>query len=115
MNREQKRAFVKNAKKKGVKTTEAKAYAEIIGSGAGKNTDAQEISEGEKVMLNIQAIVSRKNYERMNDKYKEFVNNSTDKVFTAHVEHKNLISLVEEPKWLFWSGDLIKIKEEDNE
>lgn len=113
MNREQKRKFVKDAKKKGVKESEAKAYAEIISNGAGRNTDAQVISEDEKVMLDINAITSRKNYERMSDKYKEFVNGNSDKVFTAHVEHQNLISFKEEPRWLFWSGDLIKVKNND--
>ena len=113
MNREQKRKFVKDAKKKGIKKTTAEAYAEIINNGTGRNTDAQEISEDEKIMLNIEAIRNRKNYERMTDKYKEFVNNNSDKVFTAHVERTNLISLKEEPQWLFWSGDLIKIKEGD--
>lgn len=117
MNREQKRKFVKNAKKKGVKGEDAKTYAEIIGNGAGRNTDAQEISEGEKIMLDINSIKNRENYESLTGKYKEFVNNSANKVFTAHVEraHTNLISLKEEPMWLFWSGDLIKIKEDIKE
>lgn len=111
MNREQKRAFVKRAKKKGVKGTEAKAYAEIISGGAGQNTAPQDITEGEKIKLNLEAIKSRKNYEVMSGKYKDFVNSNVDTIFTAHVERGSLISLHEEPKWLFWSGDLIKLDE----
>ena len=49
----------------------------------------------------------------MADAYKEFVDASEDVVFTAHVERENMISLVEEPKWLFWSGDLEKVPQDD--
>lgn len=112
MNREQKREFVKKAKKKGVGAEAAKAYAEIISNGAGQTTPKQDIVEDEKVKLNIEAIKARQNYERMSDKYKKFVDENTETVFTAHVERPTLISLKEEPKWLFWCGDLIKLKEE---
>lgn len=112
MNREQKRAFVKKAKKKGVGANEAKAYAEIISHGTGTHTPPQDIVEDEKVKLNIESIKARQNYERMSDKYKEFVNSNADTVFTAHVEQPTLISLKEEPRWLFWSGDLIRVEEE---
>lgn len=112
MNREQKRAFVKKAKKKGVGTDAAKAYAEIISSGAGEPSPKQEIVEAERVRLNIENLKARQNYERMSDKYKEFVETNANTIFTAHVEKPTLISLKEEPKWLFWCGDLIKVKEE---
>lgn len=112
MNREQKRAFVKKAKKRGVSDDAAKAYAEIISNGAGQTTPKQDIAEDEKVKLNIETIKTRQNYERMSNKYKEFVDSNADTVFTAHVERPTLISLKEEPKWLFWCGDLIKVKEE---
>ena len=109
MNREQKRAFVKKSKKRGVSADAAKAYAEIISNGAGKTSPKQDIVEGEKVKLNIETIKARQNYEKMSDKYKEFVDSNADTVFTAHVERPTLISLKEEPKWLFWCGDLIKV------
>lgn len=113
MNREQKRAFVKRAKKKGVGTEAAKAYAEIISNGSGKPTPPQDIVEGEKIKLNLKNITSRANYDNMSDKYKIFVNENENTIFTAHVEKPNLISFAEEPKWLFWSGDLIKVSEEE--
>lgn len=114
MNREQKRAFVKKAKKRGVKESEAKAYAEIISGGSGDNTPSQEILDGEKVTINTEAVRARKNYEQMNPKYKEFVESSNGREFTARVKHGNMIELVEEDKWLFWSGDLIKVSEQNN-
>lgn len=112
MNREQKRAFVKKAKKNGVGVNAAKAYAEIISGGAGKPSPKQDIVENEKVKLNIENLKARQNYDRMSDKYKEFVETNTDTIFTAHVEKPTLVSLKEEPKWLFWCGDLIKVEEE---
>lgn len=104
MNREQKRNFVKRAAKKGMDKKLAKTFAESIGS---FHSDPQDIEEGAKVKINLDLIKSRKNYENMSEKYKEFVESSADQVFTAHVEKRNLVSFVEEPKWLFWSGDLL--------
>jgi hypothetical protein len=113
MNREQKRAFVKRAKKRGTDEKAAKAYAEIISNGAGKTSPKQDIVEDEKVKLNVENLKARQNYARMSDTYKEFIDANIDTVFTAHVERPTLISLKEEPKWLFWCGDLIKVKEEE--
>ena len=111
MNREQRRTFVKKAQSRGIDKATAQNYAEIIGNDTGPHTPRQEIVEGEKVKLNVESIKSRKNYERMSDLYKEFINSNTDTIFTAHVERPTLISFVEEPKWLFWCGDLTKVKE----
>ena len=88
----------------------AKTYAEIA-SCTGEHTKPQDFEEGDQIRLNVEAIKARKNYERMSTMYKEFVEASGDTVFTAHVERANMISLSEEPKWLFWSGDLIKLVE----
>ena len=112
MNREQKRAFVKKAKKRGTSEKAAKAYAEIISGGSGTPTPPQNIQEGEKIRLDIDKIKARQNYEIMNEEYKKFVNENAETIFTAHVEKPTLISLQEEPRWLFWCGDLIKVEEE---
>lgn len=110
MNRSQKRAFVKNARKNGMEKHKAEAFVEIM-NGTGEHTEPQEIEEGEKVWLNIEAIKARKNYAHMSPMYKEFIEKSEGVVFTAHIEQgkKTLISLIEEPKWLFWSGDLVRV------
>lgn len=110
MNREQRRALAKRAQKHGMSKELAKTYAEIA-SGTGEHTEAQLFNEGDKVRLNIESIKARKNYERMNPMYKEFVESAGDTVFTAHVERTHIISLAEDPKWAFWSGDLIKVEE----
>lgn len=110
MNRQQKRAFVKNAQKKGISKNVAEAYIAIKEAGLDKLSLPQQFQEGDKVKLNVEKITKRKDYEKMNSKYKEFVESSADKVFTVHLERKTLISLKEQPEWLFWSGSLIKVK-----
>lgn len=112
MNREQRRALAKRVQKNGMRKELAKTFAEIA-SGTGEHTEPKSFEEGDKIRLNIAAIKARKNYDRMSPMYKEFVESAGDAVYTAHVERTNVISLVEEPKWLFWSGDLIKVDEEE--
>ena len=103
--------MVKIATKNGINKDVAKSYA-VISKGTGVHTEAKHFEEGDKLMLDINAIKNRKNYSAMNPKYKDFVESSSDKIFTVHKEKQNLISLAEEPQWLFWSGDLIKVKED---
>lgn len=112
MNRKQKRTLVKQARIDGMSKELAKTYVEIA-SGTGEHTEPQVFEEGDKIRLNIEAIKARKNYERMSPMYKEFVEAAGDAVFTAHVERTNMISLAEKPKWLFWSGDLVKVTDEE--
>lgn len=113
MNREQRRNFIKKAKARGLEKSTAEAYAEITDKGSGNNTPPKSFEEGDLVQLNVEAIKNRQNYPRMSELYKKFVDDSVGKVFTAHVERPNLISLKEEPKWLFWSGDLSRVKGEN--
>lgn len=108
MNREQRRALAKKAQKDGMRKGLAKVFAEIA-NGTGEHTKPQDFEEGDKVRLNIEAIKARKNYGVMSPMYKEFVENAGEAVYTAHVERPTLISLAEEPRWLFWSGDLIRV------
>lgn len=109
INRAGKRAFTKTAKKAGISKGDAEKYVFIVNEGAGTPSPPQEIEEGEKVKLNTELIKARKNYPRMAERYREFVEQNEDTVFTAHVERENMISMVEELRWLFWSGDLIKV------
>lgn len=108
MNREQRRALAKRAHENGMSRELAKTYSEIAG-GTGEHTKPQDFNEGDKIRLNIKEIKARKNYNRMSKMYKEFVDSAGETVYTAHIERTNLISLAEEPRWLFWSGDLIKV------
>lgn len=111
MNRAGKRAFIKKANKVGVSKADAEKLVFIANEGSGTPSPPQEITEGDKVMLNTELIKARKNYSRMAEHYREFVEGNEGTVFTAHVERENMVSMAEEPRWLFWSGDLIKVSD----
>lgn len=114
MNREEKRKFVKQARKKGISKNAAEAYLAAKEAGLDKLSLPKQFNEGDKVKLDVEKIKARKDYENMNPRYKEFVETNPDTVFTVHLERETLISLAEQPEWLFWSGSLIKVKD-DNE
>ena len=106
MNREQKRAFVKNAHKKGMSKKQAENLLKITDTAGNTYTPPQPVNTGDKVTLKVDVLTSKKNYDIMNPAYKEFVEKSEGIVFTAVQEGTKLIHLEEEPRWLFWCGDL---------
>lgn len=110
MNRQQRRAFVKKAKSKGISKNAAEAYIAIKEAGLDRLSLPKQFQEGDKVKLDVEKIKRRKDYDKMNPKYKEFVESNVDTIFTAHLERETLISFKEQPEWLFWSGSLIKVK-----
>lgn len=107
MNRAQRRDFLRKAQKQGIKKSTAQAFISAREMGFSKPSPPKKFSEGDKITLDIESIKARKNWDKMSDAYKSFVQESAGVVFTAHVERENLISLAERPAWLFWSGDLI--------
>lgn len=118
MNREARRKLKKVAKKRGLTEAQANAYVAVVNradeirrEGVGENTPEKHFEEGDKVLINVNAVKARQNYEKMSAPYKDFIEKSEGVVYTAHIEHQKLISFVEEPRWLFWSGDLIGEKE----
>lgn len=114
MNRKTRRNFVKKARKKGISKNTAEAYIAIKEAGLDKLSLPKRFNEGDMVRIDVEKIMSRKDYERLNPKYREFIESNRDSVFTAHLERDTLISFVEHPEWLFWSGILIKVEEENN-
>lgn len=110
MNRQQKRAFIKKAQGKGINKNVAEAYLAIKEAGLNNVSLPKQFQEGDKVKLDVEKIKRRKDYEKMNPRYREFVESNVDTVFTVHLERETLISLVEQPEWLFWSGSLVKVK-----
>lgn len=110
MNRQQKRAFVKKAQSKGISKDAAKAYLAIREAGLDKLSLPKQFQEDDKVKLDVEKIKRRKDYKKLNPRYKEFVESNADTLFTVHLERETLISLKEQPEWLFWSGSLIKVK-----
>ena len=106
MNREQRRKFTKRAKKRGINEDITELYLSMDRNGLETPAPPQKIENGQKVMLDVERIKARRDYERMTALYKAFVDENAETVFTAKVEKENLISMEEEPRWLFWSGDL---------
>lgn len=115
MNREQKRAYAKRLKSNGlndrqidfaIKTKEMEENAVIL-------------PEGTKVKLNLKNMQSHPDYSRLTEKYRNWVESNADKIFSVkydpkHLKNPSLVSLEEDatdPKWLFWTGDLIEVKE----
>lgn len=77
---------------------------------------------GDKCKLNVERITGRKEWGKLNPKYKQFVQDNKNTIFTVQQDkfkpHKDgfvsIVSLVEdttEPKWLWCVDDLIKIED----
>lgn len=114
MNRKQRRAFVKKAQSKGVSKSSAEDYISIKEVGLDGLSLPKQFQEGDWAKLDVEKIMKPKYYKKMNPKYKEFVESNADKVFTVHLEQGTLISFKEQPEWLFWSGNLIKVNGDMN-
>lgn len=116
MNREQRRAFVRKAKRVGVDERVATTTLDIFTNGVGTFSPANpDIKTGDVVQIDMTKVTARKNYDKMAPAYKEFVMSSEGKLFHAVDEGHNTIHLEEAPKWLFWSGDLIRVEQESED
>lgn len=89
----------------------------------GNLDNAYTISEGTKVRLNYESIISEPDYKNKVAGYKEFVENNKDKTFTVQYDEKYrnkpvLVSLAEDTnkiKWLWHcESDLIVVDEDEN-
>lgn len=112
MNREQRRAFVKKAQKRGMTKKDASNLLRIADTSGNVHNPPQEINTGDKVTLKVPDIMAKKNYGIMNPAYREFVEQSESVVYTAVREGTKLIHLKEAPRWLFWCGDLSVVEAE---
>lgn len=120
MNREQRRAVERKIKKQITQNDKEKieALVELLQLAYARNTYKTPIQDGDKVMLKTEQISSRKEFENMSEPYKNFVFSSKNRVFTAHIEHKNLVSFTEldgDEDFLFWDGDLELVEDEGGE
>ena len=110
LNRENRRALKKKLKDKG-----SRALAADVLESLGNEID-KKIRAGDLVTLNVDQIVTRKDYSRTQEEYRQFVESSRGKVFVAHPHREQpdgfsaLIELEGVEKWLFWYGDLIRVK-----
>jgi hypothetical protein len=114
MNREQRRTFAKNLRAKGISKESVSNIAKL----KQKLDSVPRIAEGEKVRLNVKSILSDPDYEKKQDRWKQFVQDNKDAIFTVewddrHRDNPVLVCLKEDPsplKWLWWVGDLEVVK-----
>ena len=120
MNREERRAAVKQLVKKGVPKESAETFVKRMSSITLNPTTTW---EGEQVMLDYNRIITYPDWKIQRKDYKDWVTENKDKIFTVEFDpikkerHSNdyntLVQLKEDetkPKWLFWAGDLIPVE-----
>lgn len=111
MNRKNRRALKKMPRDKRLQNLAANSLDSL------GNEINDIIYDGDLVMLDTKRIMRRKEYSRMQPEYRQFVEANTSTVFTAHYRHEKadgfstLIELDGVEPWIFWYGDLIRIKE----
>lgn len=77
------------------------------------------IAEGTKVKINVERIKTHPDYDRLTDKYKNWIGLHKNDIFTVEYDEKfkvdpTLLCLKEDEnpaKWLFHESDLIVIKD----
>lgn len=118
MDREQRRKFTKQMKAKGY----SEKPIEIALALQGEKPKIDIFDEGDKVKLNTSRIKSHPDYSKNIDfnkqNYHNFIDANDGKVFTVeydpkHTNNPTLFCLKEDetdPKWLWWTGDLIKVE-----
>lgn len=111
INRAQKRKMMK---KLGVDYSTMNLIADAV-----EHQSETELHNGDRVTIDTDTIMSKKHFPNMQPAYQEFVRNSVGQVFTVvkeeRFEGKPIVSLLEdtrEVRWLFWEGELIRVKEE---
>lgn len=110
MNREQKRNLIRNLKNKNFSKEAANRLVQM-------QETKKFLKEGQKVKLNLKSIKSHPDYNKLTEKYRNWIDENLDKEFTVEYDEKykdnpTLVCLKEDttyPKWLFWEGDLIEI------
>lgn len=114
MNREKRRQVEKTLRARGVSQEITSIYTEALKYTDKKQDVADAVPDGALVKINVEKIRSRKDYSAKSEKYKQFVDDNEDAVFTARLEHGGLMFLEESPEWLFWCGDLISVSQAED-
>lgn len=109
MNRKNRRALRKKLKNNGANTLAANVLESL-----GKEVN-NFIRDGDLVTLNVKRIMGRKEYSRMQEQYKKFVESNRDTVFVAHPRRArpdgfSAVIELEGVFWTFWYGDLLRVK-----
>lgn len=114
MNREEKRKLRKAAQEKGISKEVVESFISM-----GTPLYPKKLQEGDQVKLNLKRIKSGRDYNRMQPKYRKFVDDNKDVIFTvefdpAYGDNPCVVCLKEDPseiKWAWWEGDLEVVNE----
>lgn len=123
MNRQERRKFKKNFAS--FSKSHPKEAAAIVSAAMKKlafGVDKQELNPGDKVKLNMAAIKADPDYNRLVPKRRLFVESNSDTIFTVeydprHTNNPSIVCLAEDetdPKWLWYTGHLMKVETEEN-
>lgn len=113
MNRAQKRATDK--KLRSVKRYNQ--YKRLVEASMEQPATDDMLEEGEQVKINVDQIMEREEWDRLNPDYRTFVQQNRDTVFMAKIRRRSpggypvIIDLDGLDTWSFWSGDLIRLKQ----
>lgn len=116
MNRSSRRALKRKLRNKSARNL----AADLLNSLGDAINDV--VRDGDLVMLNVQRITGRKEYSKMQEHYRQFVESSHGKIFVAHPRPHHArpdgfsaIVDLEGVDWSFWYGDLIKVEDIQSE
>lgn len=79
--------------------------------------DGWQFNPGDKVQLNMDAITSHPGYNERGTSYRKFCEENAGRIFTVEYNgdmNPSVVCLAEDttnPKWLFWTGDLMAVTE----
>ena len=69
------------------------------------------LENGDRVRFNLDRIRNRQDYKNLTVRFKLFVFDNMDRVFTVRLTRiKGIVELMEAPQWLFQETDLIKVE-----
>ena len=111
MNRAQRRTLKKNSKK--IDKT-INSMRDVQGQ---VNREGLSIPEGTRVQFNLEKMKAHPDWNRLEQRYRDFVEQNADTIFTVEYDKQYpkeplWVCLAEDPnpiKWLFYIGDLKKV------
>ena len=121
LNRKQRRTMAKRLKKQ-IRSIKSMHEAVGVVEAYEMVNEKPTIKVGDKVKLNYEHIISNKDYDTYNPKYREFIEANKDIVFTAErvksKPYRNIFQFEEDEspvKWYFCGADLIKVADAPDE
>lgn len=114
MNRAQRRSLDKKVRSK----NGLSQFDKLVLASFARSAEDNMLKDGDSVRLNVDQMMARGDWKRLNPKYRAFVQQNRDTVFTAKIRSRSsggypvIVELDGCDTWTFWSGDLMQVKEE---